>query len=158
MELPSEYPILLASKGRILRRTTRYNEALASFECARQLYPKSDWPVYHIGLCYLALGDSRQANNHFIHAIECATDLLSKEPTNVVVQLNLGLYLLATGQTEDARQAYQDGLAMHPTLHNLRDAQQELVDLREQVGDISGLSEAIQRIEQAIGSESTKAQ
>ena len=156
LELKPDYAWAMMGKGETLLKLGRYEEAMAPLERASRLWSESSWCMYQVGLCHFALDAPQQVTTDLAQAIERAWAILSKEPTDVVARFNLGLYLLATGQVEAARQAYHDALALHLTPHDLRDAHQDLADLQAQMGDLPGLSETVQLIEQAIQAESTE--
>jgi tetratricopeptide (TPR) repeat protein len=152
--LQPDYAWAIARRGEAYRLMGRYAEALADLERAGQIWPESNWVVYQIGLCRLALGQPQQAADCFTRAIERAQVTLAAEPADPITRFNLALYLLVTGQTEAARQAYHDALALNPSLPRLRDARQDLADLQAQVGDLPGLHEAIGWLDHAMRTES----
>ena len=141
LELKPDHEWTWESKGGALRQAGRWDDAVAAPSRTISL-TESSWPCYLRGLCYMALGQAEQARSDFAIAIERARASLSSEPQEAREQFNLALYLLVTGRTESALQAYRMGLTMNPDHTDLRDALEDLADLKEQMGQTPGLEEA----------------
>ncbi len=105
----------------------RYEDALRDFDRALELDPESDWKHYDRGLTYKVTGESGNAAADFTQAITLAQSDYKTNPQDWRNTLNLAVYHLAAGHTQDAERLYHEGIQAPENF--IREAITDLDDL-----------------------------
>jgi uncharacterized caspase-like protein len=109
-------------RGTGLFREKRYREALAEFEEAARLDPKSALAANNVGFTHYRLGDMEKAVAWF-------EKTLALDPNRAIAHANLGDALLALGRRPDARREYEAFLRLQPTARYADDVRRRLAGL-----------------------------
>jgi tetratricopeptide (TPR) repeat protein len=109
-------------RGTGLFREKRYREALAEFEEAARLDPKSALAANNVGFTHYRLGDMEKAVAWF-------EKTLALDPNRAIAHANLGDALLALGRRPDARREYEAFLRLQPTARYADEVRRRLAGL-----------------------------
>jgi tetratricopeptide (TPR) repeat protein len=97
--------------GLVLVKEKKIEQAIASFQRAKQLSPNAPEPSFHLGLAYLQQGKIEEAEKAFENAIEL-------NPNYAEAQYNLGTILFDRGNNEAALDAFRKATAANPYYAN----------------------------------------
>jgi peptidoglycan/xylan/chitin deacetylase (PgdA/CDA1 family)/uncharacterized caspase-like protein len=109
-------------RGTVLFREKRYSEALAEFEEASRLDPKSALAANNVGFTHYRLGDMERAISWFEKTLEL-------DPNRAIAHANLGDALLAVGRQADARREYETFLRLQPNARYADEVRRRLAGL-----------------------------
>ena len=109
-------------RGTVLFREKRYPEALAEFEEAARLDPKSALAVNNVGFTHYRLGDMQKAVSWF-------EKTLALDPNRAIAHANLGDALLALGRKAEARREYESFLRLQPNARYADEVRRRLAGL-----------------------------
>jgi uncharacterized caspase-like protein len=109
-------------RGTVLFREKRYSEALAEFEEASRLDPKSALAANNVGFTHYRLGDMERAISWF-------EKTLGLDPNRAIAHANLGDALLAVGRKADARREYETFLRLQPNARYADEVRRRLAGL-----------------------------
>lgn len=137
-ELLAEYPQhpeVLKTKMAILKRTGRWDEALAIALKIDQLNPHYVEGLLDIAFIYMALDRNFEANN----AIE---RMINRSPNSEMVRSYAALFFIALGREEKLLRHLINGLESSDNLHALR----SYIQVKFHLNDYSSLSEVIESL------------
>jgi tetratricopeptide (TPR) repeat protein len=117
IELKPDYVWAIASRGETYRWMGHYREGLADFNRAIGLEPSHNWSHYSRALIYQILGQSDWAQVDLTTAIELAFSDYQTCPKNWRNTFNLALYFIASGNTQQVEQLYQEALKEAPKIN-----------------------------------------
>lgn len=115
-------PSRLIDRGTVLFREKRYREALAEFEEAARLDPRSALAANNVGFTHYRLGDMEKAVAWF-------EKTLALDPNRAIAHANLGDALLALGRKPEARRGYEAFLRLQPTARYADEVRRRLAGL-----------------------------
>lgn len=131
------YPSLYFTRGRLLSKLYRFDEAQAAFEQALDLDPGYIGAAYHLGNNAFFVGRNRDALRYYWQEHARITGNFPK-PAQASVLLQLGRVYARLGIADSARWAYEESLAVQ---ENNAQAWAWLAELSEDAG----------RLEDALG-------
>lgn len=117
--LQPNVPSYHANLGEMLRLTSRFDEAAASFRNALRLSPNDHAMRSVLGLTLA------QAGRH-AEGLRAVEDALARNARIPVIHYRHGLVLAALQRFAEARAAYETALRLDPSFHPARRAMQEL--------------------------------
>lgn len=115
LELDSEDPLYLATRGAYLIDTKHPREALKAAEAALAIDPNHQGANNIRTLALSALGRRAEAREQSVSSLE-------QDPNNAVTWYFHGLQLMAEGKSEEAKQAYLESLRINPEDKDVQDA------------------------------------
>ena len=115
-------PSRLIDRGTVLFREKRYREALAEFEEATRLDPRSALAANNVGFTHYRLGDMEKAVAWF-------EKTLALDPNRAIAHANLGDAYLALGRKAEARREYEAFLRLQPTARYADEVRRRLAGL-----------------------------
>ena len=113
----------------------RYKEALHDLEKALELTPNNDWRLYERSLVLRCLNQEAAALADVRRAIEIASAVYQEQPGNWRNTLNLALYHLAIGDTEQAERLYREACSGDAPPYLIREAIEDIDDFLTVVPD-----------------------
>ena len=113
IDLDNSYSAAFNNKGAILMMLGRYNEALPSLERAVNLDTDNAQAWNNCGYCHFRTGDPEGAIDYYRGA-------RNRGYTHEGLNHNLGMALLAVGQTEEALTEWEIALRKNPLSQNTR--------------------------------------
>jgi peptidoglycan/xylan/chitin deacetylase (PgdA/CDA1 family)/uncharacterized caspase-like protein/photosystem II stability/assembly factor-like uncharacterized protein len=119
---PPASPSRRIDRGTVLFREKRYPEALAEFEEAARLDPKSALAANNVGFTHYRLGDMEKAVAWF-------EKTLALDPNRAIAHANLGDAFLALGRKAEARREYASFLRLQPTARYADEVRRRLAGL-----------------------------
>jgi peptidoglycan/xylan/chitin deacetylase (PgdA/CDA1 family)/uncharacterized caspase-like protein len=109
-------------RGTVLFREKRYEEALAEFEEAARLDPRSALAANNVGFTHYRLGDMEKAVSWF-------EKTLALDANRAIAHANLGDALLALDRKADARREYETFLRLQPNARYADEVRRRLAQL-----------------------------
>jgi len=129
VSLNPEHTWAIAGRGEMYLRMKDYGKALNDLDRAVDSDPESDWYLYQRALAQRGLGHMTKYRRDLEAAIERAEEAYRKDPEDWNNTLNLGLYYLVSGETEEAERNYRAALSGDASTRSLRMALRDLDDL-----------------------------
>jgi tetratricopeptide (TPR) repeat protein len=151
IELDPSYQWAIGQRGETYRQMGRFEQALADFDKAIELDPSDDWIQYLQSLVHLSLGQTSEAYSYLRNAVEQArkTIALGYVPSND--SYNITVYLAAEGRFEEAKQEFDNALAIYPSQPWGAEAIDDLRDLAKVQGvDSAKVDELIEIIRSSL--------
>lgn len=124
------YPSLYFTRGQLLTKLYRFDEAQAAFEKALELHPRYVGAAYHLGNNAFFVGRNRDALRYYWQEHARITGS-SPKPALASVLLQLGRVYARLGIADSARWAYEESLAVQ---ENNAQAWAWLAELSEDAG------------------------
>jgi len=150
VELDPDHPWTIASRGGTYQQMGRYQEALADLDRAIELDPADDWSHYLRSLVYLSCGEISRATSDLETAIDFAKAKIQSAGKSSNDAYNLGVYLTAKGNIEQAREQLASALRSYPNPLWALDAVSDLRELKKVQGmDTAGINALIKLLEGA---------
>jgi tetratricopeptide (TPR) repeat protein len=128
IELTIDHAVPIACKAKTYRQIECYDKALADFNRAIDLDPVSDRYLYERALTHRTLGQVDKAQHDLTAAIERAQETYRKDSEDWKNALNLALYLLVDGRSEEAEHLYREAITNGVFPHRIREAIRDLED------------------------------
>jgi len=123
--------------GVILRKQTRYHDALVYLKAARKTEPKNSAPLVNLGNVYLDMGDGKNAEEIYLQIIRA-------EPKNAEHARMLGRAYMAEGEYPKSLVQFRRSLTLNPA--NI-DAMNDLIKALSVTGEYNAaLAEADNRL------------